>query len=60
MSLNDGDKLAAATLASAKCAASGQHEVKDYMAQYEEFVQAFEELNKSKRRPARQVRITGG
>ena len=43
MALNDGDKAAVATLAVARCAALGRHEIDDYMAQYEEFARRFEE-----------------
>ena len=39
--MNDGDKLAAATLAASRCAALGQSEVAEYFAQYEEFVRLF-------------------
>jgi hypothetical protein len=60
MSVSDGDKLAAAILAAARCAASGQIEVTDYMAQYAEFVRCFEELKKAtKPGGARQVPIKG-
>jgi hypothetical protein len=59
MAISDGDKLAAATLAAAKCAASGQHEVKDYMAQYEDFVRSFEELNKAKQSKGGQRKMLG-
>ncbi|HLY87443.1 MAG TPA: hypothetical protein VKQ27_00525 [Acetobacteraceae bacterium] len=58
MSVSDGDKLAAVILAAARCAATDQHEVKDYMQQYEKFLHNFEEARK-KVSKMRQVKITG-
>lgn len=40
------------------CAATGKHEVVDYMAEYETFVRSFEEVNKPKPGGMRQVPIT--
>ena len=41
--MEDGDKLAIATLAAARCAALGLHEVDDYLVQYDEFERRFEQ-----------------
>jgi hypothetical protein len=43
--MDDTDRLAAAIFAAAKCAASGNHEPKDYLDQYDEFIRLMNERN---------------
>jgi hypothetical protein len=45
--MNEGDKLAAATLAAARCATPGQTDVASYFVQYEEFVRLFEQRERA-------------
>jgi len=45
--LDDSDKLAAATLAAARCAARGAHDAADYVASYSEVEKLFIELREA-------------